>query len=78
MNQTRSAENWKGQNQTTDLFLRDCMCSSYLVYRLVAEAAAGKSKHHQMQAEARAAAKAKLREQVARGEKVPSGTAVTP
>jgi hypothetical protein len=55
------------------------MCSSYLAYRLVAEAAAGKSKHHQMQAEARAAAKAKLREQVARGEKVPSATGpVTP
>ncbi|KIM90517.1 hypothetical protein PILCRDRAFT_185982 [Piloderma croceum F 1598] len=46
--------------------------------RLVAEAAAGKSKHHQMQAEARAAAKAKLREQVARGEKVPSATGATP
>lgn len=55
------------------------MCSSYLACRLVAEAAAGKSKHHQMQAEARAAAKAKLREQVARGEKVPSTTGpVTP
>jgi hypothetical protein len=76
MNQMRSAENWKGQRIC---FPEIVMCSSYLAYRLVAEAAAGKSKHHQMQAEARAAAKAKLREQVARGEKVPSATGpVTP
>ena len=39
---------------------------------MVAEAAAGKSKHHQMQVDARAAAKTKLKEQMARGEKVPS------
>jgi hypothetical protein len=37
--------------------------------RMVAEAAAGKSKHYQMQMDARAAAKAKLKEQMARGEK---------
>jgi len=40
--------------------------------RMVAEAAAGKSKHHQLQAEARAAAKTKQKEQVARGEKAPN------
>jgi len=47
--------------------------------RMVAEAAAGKSNHHQRQADARAAAKAKLREQTARGEKVsPSDAPTTP
>lgn len=43
------------------------------IVRMVAEAAAGKSKHHQMQAEARAAAKAaKLNYHPVRGEKIPS------
>lgn len=45
---------------------------------MVAEAATGKSKHQQMQADARAAAKAKLREQATRGEKVPAEAVKTP
>jgi hypothetical protein len=72
----KSVENWKGMRQISTLF--SGMSSSMTCYRMVAEAAAGKSKHHQMQADARAAAKARLREQAAHGEKVPSDSAATP
>ena len=41
---------------------------------MVAEAATGKSKHQQMQAEARAAARAKPREESARGDNVTAET----
>jgi len=47
--------------------------------RLVAEAAAGKSKHQQVQAEARAAAKAgRLNVHIVRGEKTPNETPTSP
>jgi len=46
--------------------------------RMVAEAAAGKSKHQQMQADARAAAKTKPKEQAARTEKGPNEIHLTP
>jgi hypothetical protein len=51
----REIERW------ADLLL--CLHSNLIpIIRMVAEAAAGKSKHHQMQAEARAAAKLKQEE----------------
>lgn len=50
-----------------------------MLLRMVAEAAAGKSKHHQMQAEARAAAKAaKLNGLSVRGEKVVNESSASP